>query len=245
MGIIERLAHRVVKDKEPYRYLRRATASFSQAAEDLVLGHLFAAIPKGTYVDIGAYDPIRMSNTYAFYIKGWRGINVDANKSSIERFHKERPDDSNINVGVGLIEEQNKPFYIFEQETEGFPNSMNSFLGAEIPLDPKEIVEVNVRRLSTILEQNLDGDREIDFLNLDVEGFEMEVLQSNNWEKFQPKVMVIECLDTFARSSSVKDIVEFVEGKGYTLYFKLPLSFIFIRNDLKLSGINQIETSSF
>lgn len=240
MGLVSRIKNRLLRNEELFKSYQWAEPSFSQAAEDMVLMHLFADKENGTFVDVGAYDPIRMSNTYYFYAtRGWRGINLDANKYSIEKFKKERPEDQSFNYGVGQTEEI-KEFYIFDSAREGYENSMNSFLGEKYDKTPKEKIEVPIKPLAKILEENYKGSGSIDFLSVDVEGMELEVLKSNDWDKFRAKVLVIECLDTFVRNSSVQEIMDYIESKGYKTLFKLPLSFIFIESSIKLTDINQI-----
>ncbi|MFA7355121.1 MAG: SAM-dependent methyltransferase, partial [Sulfurimonadaceae bacterium] len=73
-----------------------ALKSYSQEGEDMILRRLFEQQPNGFYVDVGAHHPKRFSNTYFFYKKGWRGINIDAMPNSMELFNKIRPRDINI-----------------------------------------------------------------------------------------------------------------------------------------------------
>ena len=79
---------------------RYSNISYSLQGEDMVLKELFADKNQGFYVDVGAHHPFRFSNTYLFYKKGWRGINIDAMPRSMELFDKFRPRDINIECGV-------------------------------------------------------------------------------------------------------------------------------------------------
>jgi hypothetical protein len=84
---------------------RLGTLSYAQQGEDLVVNNILDMVRvKGpiTYVDIGAYDPIFCSNSYAFYLSGGHGVLVEPNPSKIERLRKVRPRDKVLNVGVGL-----------------------------------------------------------------------------------------------------------------------------------------------
>jgi hypothetical protein len=71
---------------------------YGESGEDVLLNSF--CHKKGFYIDIGAYHPARASNTYLFYKKGWRGINIDANPYSIKLFNKMRKRDININAGI-------------------------------------------------------------------------------------------------------------------------------------------------
>ena len=81
-------------------YEKYSKKSYSASAVDLVIARIFRNQKKGFYIDIGCNHPIKFSNTYLLYKKGWRGINIDADKESIVQFNKFRPDDANINTGI-------------------------------------------------------------------------------------------------------------------------------------------------
>jgi hypothetical protein len=75
---------------------------------------------KGFYVDVGAHHPLRFSNTYLFYKKGWRGINIDATPGSMKLFNKIRPEDTNIESPVSNTHRK-MSYYIFDEP------ALNSF----------------------------------------------------------------------------------------------------------------------
>jgi FkbM family methyltransferase len=238
--IIKKINNKLSNETEKKDANYFSVSSYSQAGEDSTLFHIFAGKNNGYYIDIGAYDPQRMSNTMLFHhFYNWKGINVDANPTCIEEFNKYRPSDINLNFGISN-EEGIKQFYIFNKSGHDMENTMNSFLGEKYDKDPTNVIDVHVKKIETILDESLPKGQEIDILNLDVEGLELEALKSNNWDKYRPKVMIIECVDTFVRNTSTKEIVEYAESKGYTGLFKLPLSTIFVRSDIELNDINQI-----
>src|SRR5688500_1440642 len=82
------------------RDFRYASQSFSQEGEDLILRHIFKGKREGFYVDVGAYHPMRFSNTYLFYSMGWRGINIDATPGSMSAFRAVRPRDTNLQLAI-------------------------------------------------------------------------------------------------------------------------------------------------
>jgi len=200
------------------------TYFFSQGGEDAILMSFFAkkleAKEKGFFVDIGAYHPVKFSNTYLFYINGWNGINVDANPNSINLFNKTRPKDININMAISDITIP-QAFYFMENES----NSMSSFSKENIIMQgmDKHIskkIELKPIRLEDLFENQLNENQEIDFMSIDVEGFELNVLQSNNWVKYRPTVLIIEQKGlTF--TENINDIVtEFLRTKGYCVFAK-------------------------
>ena len=88
--------------------------SYSQEGEDLILNRFFNNKENGFYVDVGAHHPRRFSNTYSFYKKGWRGINIDALPGSMVAFNKERPNDINLEIGISKKESE-LLYYMFNE----------------------------------------------------------------------------------------------------------------------------------
>jgi hypothetical protein len=91
--------------------------SHSQFGEDMAVRALVGDRRSGTYVDIGAHHPVYCSNTYHFYCKGWRGLNVDAQPGSMEAFRVLRPGDINVEVAVGPTSGERLVFHRFDAPT--------------------------------------------------------------------------------------------------------------------------------
>jgi len=165
--------------------------SYSQWGEDIIIDDLLGKKKGGFYVDIGAYDPTRFSNTKKFYLRGWRGINIEPDPIRIGKFYKERSRDINLNIGIanknGLLN-----FYKFSPQTLSTfsKKSLDEYQKQGYKLN--EIIKVRVLKLSKVLEKNYKGSKRIDFLSIDTEGLDLEVLKGNNWKKFRPKVICIE-----------------------------------------------------
>jgi FkbM family methyltransferase len=159
--------------------------SYAQCGEDLILDILLRK-QIGFYIDIGANNPIEQSNTMYFYKKGWRGINIDATPGSMISFNKMRKRDINLEVAIAN-EEKEMSYYLFEPS---FYNTFEKRLAEEYKdkLIGKKIIKTT--KLSKILDQNIDSN-EIDFITIDAEGYDYDILLSNNWEKYRPKVVVI------------------------------------------------------
>lgn len=226
----------ILKD---YWVFKPAFSSFANCGEDRVLAYLFKGKNEGVYVDIGAHHPISKSNTYYFYLLGWRGINVDAYPGKMEGFKKLRPRDINREQGVGE-KTGSIPFYIID----GKGSPMNSFNKKNIVghgIDPQRITSRNIQiaTLESILQEHLNNSA-IDFLTVDVEGYELEVLKSNNWEKFRPKVILVEGF--FSRVEEVinSKITTLLKTKEYRLAYVTPNNIYYLEKGLELSSINQI-----
>lgn len=170
--------------------MRIFKTSYSQWGEDIVIDNLLGNKKKGFYVDVGAYDPTRFSNTKRFYLRGWTGINIEPDPIKIRKFYKERPKDINLNVGVAN-KNGTLSFFKFDPQTL---STFSKNTAADYQKQGYIIIEtlkVKVSKLGQILEKECKN-RQIDFFSIDTEGSDLEVLQSNNWKRFKPKVICIE-----------------------------------------------------
>jgi hypothetical protein len=174
------------------RFYRNYAPSFSSAGEDMVLRHLIGSDKMdGFYVDVGAYHPVKHSNTYFFYIHGWRGINVDARPGTRRLFEKERPRDINLELGISTTRGV-MPYYVVDEDS-----TMNSFSRQFLEdihmwSQVKKTIDVPVEPLSDVLEKYLPPGQIIDFMTVDVEGHGLEVVESNDWERFRPRFLLVE-----------------------------------------------------
>lgn len=194
--------------------------SWSQEGEDMVLRRIFEKQTTGFYVDVGAHHPKRFSNTYFFYRRGWTGINIDAMPGSMRSFQKSRPKDINIEIGISK-ERGELDYYVFNEPAL---NSFSSDLSAEREkannaYSLKQVIKVEVLPLSEILAQHL-GERNIDFLSVDVEGVDLAVLQSNDWSKYRPKFVLAEVLNSSLHDIEADPAAQFMKKNGYVLYAK-------------------------
>ena len=204
-----------------------AKPTWSQEGEDMVLRRLFTSKPKGFYVDIGAHHPKRFSNTYMFYRMGWRGINVDAMPGSMKIFNQSRPRDINIEKGVanssGPLD-----YYIFNDSAlNGFSVELSRERdGLESKYYVSDIIKVDVCTLEEILDEYLGG-KKIDFMNVDVEGLDLDVLQSNNWIKYRPSYVLVEILRSSLHDIDSDPVVRFMHEQGYEIFAKQVNTAIF------------------
>jgi FkbM family methyltransferase len=163
--------------------------SYAQYGEDVVLNRIFGDRATGFYVDIGAGDPIVDSVTHHFYLKGWNGINIEPCASPYHRLAKVRPRDINLNVavsdreGVLLFHELplKRGLSTFNSELAANYRSQGDILvEKEVPTIPlKQICEAHVRQT-------------MEFMKIDVEGHECEVITGMDWKRWRPRVLIIE-----------------------------------------------------
>lgn len=195
--------------------------SFSQEGEDLILKRIFNNQKNGLYVDIGAHHPQRFSNTYLFYLQGWRGINIDAMPGSMEPFSQLRPEDINIEAAISDSLEE-LTYYIYNEP------ALNTFseeltIKRESSCDYKIInkKQLKTQKLSEILDEHLGESKDIDFMSIDVEGLDKKVLFSNDWTKYRPQIILIEELSSsFSSLSKKSEVFLFLSSKGYELFAK-------------------------
>lgn len=179
-----------IHERVSFLFDRFGYVSYSQEGEDILLRDIFQDKTDGFYIDVGAYHPKRFSNTYYFYKKGWSGINIDANGSAIRMFKTSRTRDQNICCAVSDVE---KKVTYFEFQNPAI-NSINpDFVKRYQKLNQNSVSksELSSKRLFTILE-SAKVPKEIDFMSIDVEGHCLEVLKSNNWKKYSPKIVLVE-----------------------------------------------------
>jgi FkbM family methyltransferase len=193
--------------------------SWSQEGEDMLL-HRILKKKTGFYVDVGAHHPKRFSNTYFFYRMGWSGINIDAMPGSMKEFEKCRKRDINLELGVYHKKDILDYYFFNEPALNSFSAKHSEELSlAEKNYNVKKILKIKVRPLREILAYHLKG-RKIDFLNVDVEGFDLNVLQSNDWSKYRPRFVLAEILKSSLNNIEDNNVVRFMKKQGYIIYAK-------------------------
>jgi len=208
-----------------------ALKSYSQEGEDMILRRLFEKQQSGFYVDVGAHHPKRFSNTYFFYKKGWRGINIDAMPGSMKMFEKIRPKDINIEKPVSDKKQVLTYFAFNEPALNGFSKELSENRDRQEDNFIKFTKEVETSTLEEILDNNLPKKQEIDFLSIDVEGLDSRVLRSNNFETYKPKVILIEILESSLSDIENDEIAKFLKAFDYSVYAKTVNTVIFINNE--------------
>lgn len=201
--------------------------SFSQEGEDLILRRLFEEKKNGFYVDVGAHHPQRFSNTYLFYELGWSGINIDPLPGSMTLFNELRPRDINLEIGVSDSDDE-LAYYVFKEP------ALNTF--------SKELAEsrksrncgfvreerVKVCPLSRVLDEHLSSGQKIDFLSIDVEGLDINVLKSNAWDRYRPDVILVECLGFDLSKPEISEVYRYLTPLGWKVTAK-TMNTVFFR----------------
>lgn len=196
-------------------FTRYPYVSYSRSGEDIIFEEYFQNQRNGFYIDIGAYHPINFSNSYKYYLKGWRGINIDPSEEAIKAFKLIRPLDINLQIAVG--DEEGEIDYFSFSGDDSMNTVSKSFADAAFlnyKLEITSVKKVPILPLAKILNQYLPVNTAIDFFSIDVEGYDLKVLKSNDWTKYRPKVV---CVELAANMYDVmnSEIVGFMEQNQY------------------------------
>lgn len=188
--------------------------SYAQNGEDVVLQRAFPAEHKGVYVDIGASDPVIDSVTKHFYEHGWSGVNVEPATLSMELLAADRPRDVNIAAGVGA-EAGTLTFYELPRQMSGC-SSFSRELSEQYAGQGWETTErsVEVITLAELFEEHV-GSRVVDFLKIDVEGGEREVLLGADFTRWRPRTLVIEATSPGTQTPVWEEWESIVTDAGY------------------------------
>ena len=214
--------------KQKY-HIKRNT--YSSEGEDKILTKLLKNTKNGFYVDVGAYHPIRASNTLLLFFKGWSGINIDASKFSIELFNFLRPEDENYNFVVS-----NKKEFInfyFSKNYDQLGTADKEFLN--LHFKKKNIKyfsqKMETKKLTDILDSSKFNGEKINLLNIDVQGYELKVLRSLNFKRYNPSVICIE-IEHLKKNEKLKetDVYKFLRKKKYVKKWSGINSHIFTKS---------------
>lgn len=187
--------------------------SYSMQGEDLVVRSLLKGVLKsgkvGFYADLGAYVPRYGSNTYLFYQYGWRGVCVEPNPKLADIYKAERPRDTFISAAVGP-----DGMGYWAEGKAGPATSKVARTAAEFGEESHAPIEMPFISMKTLFETHAPPEG-IDYLNLDVEGFELEALQGNDWTRFRPKIILIEENNLDVTNLFAAPALQFLRAQGY------------------------------
>jgi FkbM family methyltransferase len=218
------------------KYLHQ-TGSYSQDGEDMILRSFYEDRRKyrGFYVDVGAHHPFRFSNTACFYQTGWRGINIEPSPDLIKKFRRYRKRDINLNAGIAN-QTSELTFYVFnDQALNSFDNELS--LSRHTDSTPYKIVKelkIQTYRLSDILDKYMPENQKIDFLSIDAEGYDLEILKSNNWEKYVPDFILVEqdLPELWIENINKDEIYNYLTENHYKMIAKTKRTSVFKKHEL-------------
>ena len=199
---------------------KKPSIHYGEFGEDVFINRIFKNIYNGTYVDVGCYHPYKGSLTARLYKKNWNGINIDISKTSIELFKMFRKRDINLNLAVSD----------FDGETFFFENSPINQQNSLIMQNNKQNkVKIESCTLNTILKKN--NFNNFDYLNIDVEGSELNVIKGIDLKKFQPKLITIENNELQPKEYFDNDVYKILINNNYVFINKIGVTNFFMIND--------------
>jgi FkbM family methyltransferase len=213
--------------------------SYAQAGEDVILKFLFndigIAVP--SYLELGVYKPDIGSNTFLFYQLGSRGVCVEADVTLIDKIKSVRKGDTVLNVGVGIKDEEEVCFYVFDEPSlNTLDKTEADFRVSQGTYKIDKVEKIKLLNINTIISQHFPTYP--DLLSIDIEGMDLAVLQTLDFNKFPIPVI---CVETCTYSEShirPKDqgIIDFMLTKNYFIYADTYINTIFVNNDWFYSG---------
>ena len=199
---------------------RKPSIHYGEFGEDILVNRILKNLETGKYVDVGCYHPYKGSLTAQLYKKGWKGINIDLSKSSIDLFNLVRKEDINLNLAVSDFNGQTSYF-------ENSPiNQQNSLIKNN---DNQKKIKIDCKNLNLILEENKF--EKFEYLNIDVEGSEQNVINGINLSKYRPMLITIENnnlhINDYIESETYKILIK----NNYTFISKTGVTNFFLKNE--------------
>jgi len=189
--------------------------SFSQMGEDLILSALLRdrlKIDAPSYLDIGAADPVAVNNSYLFYWKGSHGVLVEPNPTYVERLRAVRPRDVVVAAGVGVTEDAAADYFVIKDQP--MLNTFSPELGEKHRKEGRleRVVKMPLVPINALIAQHFTAAP--DLLSIDVEGLDLAILQTLDFEKHRPPVV---CAETKGPgySHEATPVATFLATKGY------------------------------
>lgn len=210
-------------------YLNRK--QYSQWGEDKFIDEFFKKKKDGIYLDIGCFNPFMYSNTCLLHKKGWSGINIDINPTSIDLFNIARPKDINL---CTTINETKKKFNVYLDDPFSPVNTLDEKFYKKLKVNffkNEKILIVESKSIDEVL--NLSGDKKkIDFVNIDVEGNDYQVLKQIKIEKLKPKLISIETHHPDgSESENFSLIQEFLKKNNFIIYKRVGPTTLYTYRD--------------
>ena len=187
--------------------------AYSHWGIDLIITKLLNSKNKGIYIDVGCHHPFLNNHSYLLYKSGWEGINIDIDYNSIDMFNFFRKSDVNIQTAVTDHKGEVDLFFYHNRAAK---NTISKEFGS----DAKEQKKINSDTLNNIIENSKFKDSKIDFVSIDVEGNEMNVLNGYNLKKYKPKLILLEFILPNKKEFYEKDINEITNSEVYNFLIK-------------------------
>ncbi len=206
--------------------------TFAQSGEDVIIDFLLQSrgIQKPSYLDIGSNYPVWGNNTYLFYKRGAKGILVEPDDTFIPLIKKIRPNDKLLNIGVGLVNQKEADFYIFENSGLSTFSKEESEIRERMGNKIKKVTKVKLKIINDIISENFDAFP--DLLSIDIEGLDLPVLKTLDLSKYPIPIICAETCTFSNDHIKPKDeaIIDFMISRGYFVYADTYINTIFVNS---------------
>lgn len=191
--------------------------SFAQCGEDLIVDFIlgYIGVTDMSYLDIGAFEPIEINNTYLFYEKGFKGVLVEPNPVMCDKLRSVRPRDTTLTAGIGITDEREADFFqmsdpswntFSKEEAEHVVKTTNGKIFIEKQLK-MPLLDIN-----RVMSEHFGGAPT--YVSIDAEGLHLALLQAIDYTKYRPLVICVETLVS-GTMKTIPEIPDFMASQGY------------------------------
>ena len=222
-------------------YEKYTKKSYSISNVDLIIDRMFSKVEKGVFIDLGCNHPIKFNNTYLLYKRGWRGINIDLDKESIDEFNKIRDKDYNVQSLISTNIGEEKEIYYYHSRSAINTLSRELLEHRNTKKDSIKILKETTNTLENIIEKSPFKNQKINLLSIDIENHEYEALKNFNFAKFRIYVIVIEIHDLRQKKLEIYNqsldfvvnskIYKLLTNNSYKLVNWVNSDFVFVQED--------------
>jgi len=213
---------------------RLAKHSWSDNGEDLIVGSIcgFFGIASPTYLDIGAADPILNSNTYLFYSKGCRGVLIEPNPLFSKALATVRPGDRTIHAGIGFDGRTEADYYmvngsVMNTFSKDWIDAMAAEAGNRDFL--QKVVKMPLLNINKVIAEYFC--KVPDFISVDTEGLDLDILKSLDFKRFRPPIVCAETAIVNNKRIETR-IIELMQSKDYSVRGSTIHNSVFVDNSL-------------
>ena len=217
------------------RSIKKVKKTYSSNSVDLIINELFKNKKNGIYIDVGCNHPFVGNNTYKLFKKGWSGINIDLDYTFVDSFNFYRPKDYNLQIGVSDKIGEQDMYYHHER------SAINTL---DVKRSNKSVLKKKIKTLTlnNIIENSKFKNKQIDYVSIDVEGYELSILKGFDLNKYNPKALSIEYIDPKMIKEEYyhqninnilnSDLYKYMIDKGYHFVNWLHSDLIFVSTEV-------------
>ncbi len=222
--------------------MKKKVTFYSQNGEDFLLWKFFRGKESGFYIDVGAFDGIHLSNTYIFEKAGWKGICIDAHPFYFQKCKENRP--NSVCIHAACTGDENVKEVTFHSEELGLLSGIQPrddikqrYEGRGLKFEGFKAENVPAVTLNSVL-KSLKERTEIDFISIDVEGHELDILKGFDIESYRPRVLVIEA-NTESDEIQLDNYI--IKQKGYHKARRIVENVFYCREFKDVHALKKIE----